>query len=253
MNTFISIMLIIILILIMSDVFFLWKIFKNIGKKKKELPDEKYFELKYNINLLKAVSAILIFIVTFLGFNSYNSISENLEEDFTKKFKIQNDKIDSLGNVISDYEKSVELLKMEEGESVENLADINQKFRIINNKLNQHNESIKYTTKVYVVRDIEFPKRQVGNPVIQEAFMLYFKDLKTIYGEELPVFKSKPMVVIQGKETLLLDIVELTKEYIRIGSVRVSQDNYLDLEDGNATWRVESKSYNFDLWIAEPN
>lgn len=52
MNTFTNILLIVILILVISDVFFLWRIYKNIKTKKKLLPDERYFELKCNTNLI---------------------------------------------------------------------------------------------------------------------------------------------------------------------------------------------------------
>lgn len=234
-------MLIIILVLIISDVFFLWKIFKNIGKKKKRLPDERYFELKYNINLLKAVSAILIFLIGFLGFNSYNNISDNLEQNFTKTFEEQNARIDSLGNLISDYEKTIEFLKIEEGESVENISEINQQFSLINSKIKSTQEALKYTTKVFVVNNLKFPANKFGAPEAEDNFKILFKDLKTINNENLPKFKTKPMVVLECKG-LLLDVLELTKEYIRIGS-----------GIGSGYGGENPEFYYFDMWIAEPN
>lgn len=119
MSTFTTILLIIIFVLIVSDVFFLWKIYRNVGRKKNRLPDEKYFELKYNINLLKAASAILIFLTGFLGFTAYGDIINKVEEDFSGKFSKQNTRIDSLSQILSRYEDFIESLELRKNESVE--------------------------------------------------------------------------------------------------------------------------------------
>lgn len=81
------------MVLIISDVYFLYKIFKTARLKKKSLPDERYFELKYNINLLKAVSAILIFLLGFLGFTTYRDITTIVESDFEERFNKQQERI----------------------------------------------------------------------------------------------------------------------------------------------------------------
>lgn len=236
MNTF---MLIIILVLIISDVFFLWRIFKNIGKKKKSIPDEKYFELKYNINLLKAVSAILIFLVGFLGFNSYNNISENIDKDFSEKFEKQNKRIDSLTLKLFNYESLVDSLKTEEGEAVKNLKDINRKFVSIDNKLRKNNEALKYTTKVFVVKDL------IISYEVEGVQRFYFNKLKTFKNEKLPVFKTTPLVVLQTRYSDLT-IAKIT-------------NNYIELFANSMTVHIDEKTNKeiefdyFDMWIAEPN
>jgi len=230
MNTFSAILLIVIFILLVSDVFFLWKIYNGIKRKKKYIPDEKYFELKYNINLLKAVSAILIFLIGFLGFNSYNNISENLSKGFTDKFKKQNKRIDSLTTKLFSYERFVDSLKVEESETVENLDGINRKFRSINNKLEANKKALKYTTKVYVVENLKvYFDREV------QAF--WFKDMTTINGEKLPKFNKKPMVTLQGK-TVRFRIIGLTQDYIKLYA---------------GSYATDDKFEYFDMWIAEPN
>jgi hypothetical protein len=218
-----------------SDVFFLRKIYKGINRKKKYIPDEKYFELKYNINLLKAVSAILIFLIGFLGFNSYNNISDNLTLDFIERFKKQNKRIDSLTTKLSDYKGFVDSLKVEENETVENLDEINRKFKSINNKLQKNQESLKYTTKVFVVKGLKY----VCNENINR---LYFRDLKTFQNEKLPKFTTSPLVVLQGKRTHM-EIWNITKDYIEVLSNMGVWD-----EDN-----PDPKFLYFDMWIAEPN
>ena len=231
MNTFTNILLVVIFVLLISDVFFLWKIYRGIGYRKNHLPDERYFELKYNINLLKAASAILIFLVGFLGFNSYNNISENIDKDFSEKFDKQNKRIDSLTIKLSNYESLIDSLNVEESETVETLDEINRRFKSINNKLEANKEALKYTTKVYVVDNlkINFNNREQ---------IFRFKNMTTINKERLPKFQKKPMITLQGKSAVF-DILEITKEYIKLDLMTYSpNDNNFEL---------------FEMWIAEPN
>lgn len=184
MSTFTTILLIVILVLIASDVFFLYNIFKGIGKKKKSLPDEKYFELKYNINLLKAVSAILIFLLGFLGFTTYKDITSIVESNFEEKFSIQDEKIKTLDSIVKNYEDIVESLKSEEGKSIENLDDIRREFSVINKKVTQTQVGLKYTPQIFIIRGIPATNENKGQVV-------YFKNLKTIDGKSLPKFKTR--------------------------------------------------------------
>ncbi len=240
MTTFTVILLIVILILTASDVYFLWKIFRNINARKKTLPDERYFELKYNINLLKAVSAILIFLIGFLGFTTYQNIVDNVENDFSLRFNEQNIRIDSFSMTLSNYEKFVDSLNLETYESVENLGDINRKFQAINKKLAQNEASLKYTTKVYVIHDLIYPANQG-----EELPKFEFKNMRTIYGENLPKFKEAPLIITQVKDGLGFYIGSITKDYVSLGI----QSSVIRLSNKG----ISQPSYTFDMWIAEPN
>lgn len=209
MSTFTIILLIIIFVLIASDVFFLWKIFKSIGSRKKSIPDERYFELKYNINLLKAVSATLIFLLGFLGFTTYQDITKIVESDFEEKFTVQQIRIDKLDSIVKEYEETVKLLKSEEGKSIENLNDVRREFGIINKKVTQTQEALRYTSRMYVVNGIK------NNHSKFESFKLYFKDLTTMDNEKLPNFNSTPVVSVQSTNSLYA-VEKITKEYVQL-------------------------------------
>jgi len=219
MNTFYTILLIVIFVLLVSDVYFLWKIYKNIGAKKKSFPDEKFFELKYNINLLKAVSEILIFLIGFLGFTTYGDILNNFENNFSQRFEVQNTKIDGLTHILSKYEKSVDSLKFSENESVENLDDINRKFQIISKKLNKNKETLKYTTKVFVTNNLVFKIKNDGNNIQR----YWFSKMRTIDGDRLPVFDRPPLIITQAKGGMGFFIHEVTKDYVELGIQSVVQ------------------------------
>jgi len=210
MSTFTIILLIVIFILIVSDVYFLWKIFKSIGKKKKSLPDERYFELKYNINLLKAVSAILIFLLGFLGITTYQDITSIPESDFEEKFSVQDEKIKTLDSIVKNYEGLVESLKSEEGKSIENLNDVKREFGLINQKINSTQNALKYTPQIFIIRNIpvEPDKERVTQTI-------YFNKLRTIDGKKLPNFKKPPIINIQGLNVVSV-VDEITSEYFKL-------------------------------------
>jgi len=144
---------------------------------------------------------------TFLGVFSFNKIQDEFQSDIDKRLEFQKKEMDSLER-----------------------------------KLARNQEALKYTTRVFVVENLEFPSDKFSVQNRNEAFTLYFRDLITIHGENLPNFTSTPMITLEGKG-ILLDIAELTTKYIKIGApMKV-------LYGGDE----ERDFYHFDMWIAEPN
>ena len=82
--------------------------------------------------------------------------------------------------------------KIEEGEAVKNLNDINRKFINIDKKLSFNQEALKYTTKVFVVKDLVISYER-------DVQRFYFNKLKTFKNEKLPEFKTTPLVVLQSR------------------------------------------------------
>lgn len=225
--------------LIASDVFFLWKIFKSIGSRKKSIPDERYFELKYNINLLKAVSATLIFLLGFLGFTTYQDITKIVESDFEEKFTVQQIRIDKLDSIVKEYEETVKLLKSEEGKSIENLNDVKREFNKINTKVAQAQNALKYTPQFYVVRDLVYDE-DIDNKTETkkyEGIRYYFGKMKTIYGEKIPIFKTPPLLNVQGNRSDFL-ITNVTKDYFD-----------LIITYSSGIGGENDRKYPFNIWI----
>lgn len=235
MSTFTIILLIIILVLIASDVFFLWKISKSIGSKKKYIPDERYFELKYSINLLKAVSAILISLLGFLGFTTYQDITKIVEGDFEEKFVTQQEKIDNLDSIVKNYEETVAQLKSVEGKSIENLSDIKREFGIINNKVAKTQDALEYVPRIFVAKNLIYDESKASREM-GKGVKFFYKELKTIYGESLPNFNIPPLITIYGEGANFV-INESTNEYF---------DLSLFVSSGKPG---ENGKYKFGIWI----
>ena len=93
-----------------------------------------------------------------------------------------------MDSIVKNYEGLVESLKSKEDKSIENLNDVKIEFGLINRKVSQTQEALRYTTKVFVVNSLEFS-------VKGRVKKFYFKNLFDIYNENLPSFK-KPLMVL---------------------------------------------------------
>lgn len=229
---FYVILLFIIIVLLIGDLIFLYKIFKTLKKDREINPREEYFELKYNINLLKAITAILIFVIGFFGYNSYNNIKENIEKDIKgqqNEISIVFEKIGALNDTIN----NLEVLKAKLESAIKTYE---KSLKSINNKINNINSTTKYNPKIYIVKDLKFSYDKS-----KDGLKIYFRDLKTMFGEKLPDFKNVPFINVSGY-TISMAIVEITNEYMVVSSGS-AYGRGTKQEDGNYYYR-------FDLWIA---
>ncbi len=122
--------LIIIIILLIGEIYFSWKNFTLHKSGQKILSDERYYELKYHINLLKSISAILIFVISFLGFSSYKDLKGNLFTETEKEIDKQNKYIFLLESRLDSIALSVDTLNKIK-------SRINTEINIQNLKLNK--------------------------------------------------------------------------------------------------------------------
>lgn len=199
------------------------------------MPDERYFELKYNINLLKAASAILIFLIGFLGFTTYRDIVDNVENDFSNRFTEQNSRIDSLTQILSSYEKFVDSLKSEAGQSIDNLSDVRREFGIINKKVIQTQRALKYIPRIFVVRNLWYNEEKESKEM-GSGIQYFYDNLKNIHGENLPDFKAPPLIMIQGDGA----------EFI----INENTDEHFDISLFASSGKGQHKGkYKFGIWI----
>ncbi|WP_282118055.1 hypothetical protein [Maribacter aquivivus] len=231
MNLFATILLIIIVVLLIGDLIFLYKILNNLKTKKKRNADEKYFELKYNINLLKSISAILIFVFGFIGYSSFVDFKTNMKEDIDKTLENQKVDISEIDKTLSDYKKNLDSLIVFKNQ-LKNLLEVNDlDLKKINKKVSSINNSFKYNPKIYIVNDLNFPDNA-------GKLTFSFSNMTTVHGEKLPKFNKAPFITVQGYSAGI-QIIEVTKNYVILDM----NMTYMAL-DGNTI-----DNYKFDLWI----
>ena len=92
---------------------------------------------------------------------------------------------------------------------------MNQKISVINN-------SLKYNPRIFVVNDLRFYESnfESGNSLI-----IYFKDLKTIFSEQLPNFSKPPFINVQG-HSIDIDVRKVTNEYVEFNASSTTFEKY---------------------------
>lgn len=233
-----TILLIIIGILIISDLCFLYKIYRNTKDGKEVAADEKYFELKYNINLLKSIAAILIFVLGYLGYSTYKDFSDKVNKNFDEKIELQNKKHQEISGKTDRLRSSVDSLEILKN-SLEVLIDsYESKLKILNDKILLINNSLKYNPRIYVVKNLKFHD---SNFYINNPLKIYFKDLTSIFGEKLPNFTKPPLINVQGY-SITIDVLDVTTEYVIFASGSTT-----DYTPNN---KSDDEYYKFDIWMA---
>jgi len=231
MNLFATILLVIILILLVGDLLYLRKILKRLKKKNNTNVDEKYFELKYHLNLLKSISAILLFVFGFIGYSGFNDFKKEMSEDFDNSLKTQREEIIKMDESLKEYEKSIDSL-VEFKNQLKNIMELNDTdLKRINNKVSSINNSFKYNPKIYIINGLKYPDSN-------DEMKFEFSRMKTIHDEDLPKFTKAPFITVQGYRAGI-DILEITTNYVLLDmSVTYDHPNGL-----------KKNYFEFDLWI----
>ncbi len=231
MNLFATILLIIIVILLVGDLFFSYKILDKLENNRKENIDEKYYELKYHINLLKSISAILIFVFAFIGYSSFVDFKTDMQEDINRTLESQKDDISEIDSSLKNYKENLDSLIVFKNQ-LKNLLEVSDSdLKKINSKVASINSSFKYNPKIYIVNGLNFSDRS-------EKTKFSFSNMTTVHGEKLPRFKRAPFITVQGYMAGI-SILEVTTTYV--------------LLDMNMTYMSDDgkqiDNFKFDLWI----
>ena len=251
MNTpFYILLIILIFVLIVS---LIWNIFLFNKKISSKNDSKEYYELKYQLQFYVAVFTVLIGVFSFLGYSSYNDIVDKVKNEISKETedildsskKEINSKIQSTQNDLSKITYENERIKESNKDILNNSEKTNDRFyklyeqflslnrelyssekqlqtQIDNvNSAENDVQSIKkdiieikkidFLNQVYLVTDIAYD--EFSDESKTKVDTVYFKDLKTISGNNLPDFKKPPSISISPYQGVQLILKEVTKEY----------------------------------------
>ena len=177
---------------------------KNIGYI---IPDsnEKYYELKYKIQLLTSGASIILVIGGFLGYNSVTSIKEDIQKDL-QHYKVNLQKSDSL---LSELDSNKIQIEKELKVSQEALRTSLHETSQLKVELLKLQKQFTPNMQTYIVKGI--PYEAGKNP--SEKYRVYYKDLKTVDGNSLPNFTTPPVTNIISKGVSRIILTENTTEY----------------------------------------
>jgi len=230
METLIIVFLFIIIIILIWDTSILRRIYQ-LGKKSEHfLADNQYYELKYSINLLKALATVLIFVFGLIGYTTFKDIKSELENEVS----LQKHEIELISKRLSGYKDSLDSLDNYKNEISQGISKFDNNFSKLNSKVDILNNTLKFSPKIFVVKEQKFPFNIENAP---DTVKIEFKDLFTASGERLPKFKHSPIVLVQGR-SLGLHILSVNNDYFLLQP---------GVFYGDAN---KASSYLYDIWIA---
>lgn len=188
----------------------LFKIKKSI-KDSSFSQDERYYELKLRIQVLIITTVIAGFAISFLGWNIQDNIIQSVKRDIGSEISPLINKMKDEANQAS---QNINLLSGQYNEQSKNISKITSINNILGNKVDSLNnivgkklENLKTLLNIYIVSDLNL-NLESGDQTF------YFRNMKPINADRLPIFKKDPIVNIQTDNSLGVDIVKITKEYI---------------------------------------
>ncbi len=237
----------IILILIGTGVFVfsLWgflliknhlKKFKGNYRLSSILTDVKYHELKARQDYLISISAILLALLSFIGYTSINNIKKELTEQFHNEKEI----LSSLKDTAQDNLEFLKLTGKNYEDSVRNALQLvsilkTQMVRLYNKDVISQN--------IYIVDPLELGKFSFDKSNPNTDYRLVrFKDLVTISGQKLPTFNSPPSIICFSKNSSLLMVDNITSTSFNVKADMIMGTNPRP-EDGS--------DVRFSLWISQ--
>lgn len=228
MSILIPFLLVVLIILLVWDLFYQYKILRKLDYGLTSSMDEKYYELKYHLNILKTSAIILISVIGFMGYTELENIKDDISSDIDMSLKIQKDSMDFLRDELNNYSNEIESMNQKMNQLTEIIGLNDNDLKNITEKISSIDESFRYNPRVYIVNGLRFPKEEKG-------LKFMFSEMMTIYGEPLPKFKNPPLILVQGK-SVGLEVLDVTKDYVQL--------------DYSSSWGFDNSGYfEFDLWI----
>lgn len=246
LKTFSVLIFILIIALI---IFLIWNIYLFKNKEKSQNKSTEYLELKYQVQFYIAIFSVLIGVFSFLGYNSFKDIEENVKneiskqtDDIIKKTKSDlNDKIEYTKIELIKISIENERIKASNKSILDNNEKTNDRFyklyeQFLNLNKELYNSQKQLQSQIDNVDNAEKDVNNIKNDVeeIKKIDFLnqvhivtdityleseksldtvYFKDLKTIGGNLLPKFSKPPSISISPYQGVQLSLKEITNTY----------------------------------------
>lgn len=203
-------------------------------KQDYQLNDSKYFELKYKYEFLVAVFSLVITVVTFLGYSSYQSLRENVKADFEAKLKTTTDKIDIQKDSLNSLATELNNQSSKAIQTKDLIGFLEQQQRQLKEKINKNKQSVfdyevsikelnrQITTlqnkniikqELYIVKDLIYPSSDNW-----QAEYFEFKKMKTVDNQLLPEFKEPPIIIPFSNNGIIYTVSEVTSKSFYIAA-----------------------------------
>jgi hypothetical protein len=214
------------------------KAFNSGYRKDSSLRDAKYFELKSKQEYIIAVSAVILSIMSFIGYTSI----ENIKADIRSSVQTEVDRLSNLDKQATDTYSGLTIKGHSFVDSMRSAMNIVQS---LTNRMKTISAKDVIRQNIFIVDPLrigDFPidksdKFHEGNRIVK------FADLRTVNGERLPTFKVKPSVICMAtsRGTVVIEDVFVDRFVLNLQSYTPKDDK--DKTDGD--------NITFVVWISQ--
>ena len=170
-----------------------------------QLSDERYFGLKSKIELYTIVFSILIAVLAYLGINSYNEITNRVQQEMLDKLSIYDNRLGEVDSILTEVEKFVRDFDIEREAISTVLATTSKDAKELEQNINVLAQRKITSINLILVPDVDID--------LFEDKEYHFKDMVSLSGRKLPIFSKAPRVYIPSG---IDGISEVTKDYFKM-------------------------------------
>ncbi|MCW3106147.1 MAG: hypothetical protein JWQ09_653 [Segetibacter sp.] len=197
--------------------------------KREQINDQKYWELKYNIQSLVTIFAVIVGIAGYLGVNTLDDIKKSITKELKpqldtaySKISQMKDGLQRIDTTLKNYGNDMKSLR-ENSNAVSNSLTISKSgLNALKQNVNDINKKNKIQAPVYVVNNLEVDNNL---PAMDIKATKYFENLVTSTGDRLPVFNKPPTIIVASNGGGTYAVTHITKT-----SFRISPLEYIGLE-----------------------
>jgi hypothetical protein len=237
------------LVLLIMDFLKFRSIKKTIEQKNipENLSNDKYYELKWRINTLLSLGTIIGVMLGYLGLDIQNELASRF-----KDYKEKTGHLDTLITILDGKIKAIDSLsnriKSDFTDQIKKVDSFKSELATLQSGIKKDIKEIQdenlRQSQIYIVTGI--PITIVGKKEAEQK--IYYKDLKSNAGQELPKFSKAPVIqiLINEKDGEILKILENTKDYFMF-----TYDNPVLLSiEGGTLGKEKEKTNTFDILIS---
>ena len=188
------VLLVFFIVVVLWNTWILWRLMHRSKRNVGSIQDEKYFDLKYNMQLMIAIFSIVVSVATAMGYTSLNNVKEELRKELTNSIDSLNNRLTTINSTAANIESF-----LSETEKITVQVDLLQ------GKVKSINEKNILKQNYYIVTSLKFI---VKDP--SEHRTINFKDLKTNLGDRLPNFTTPPLIITVPDETIPVQVFDIT-------------------------------------------
>lgn len=247
-----SILIIATIFLVGLVVLNIWTIISLRSLKQSQKPyvnisDERYFDLKYRLQLLITTVVIVGVAITFLGWNIRSQIisetkSEVLSEVKNDIIKMTRDSIQTLTKDLSKLKSTATTVSEDQKDLMRGALQISSEYKLLTLQQKNLSEEVKQKLAgINTLLNVYITDAKIDTSALAKTSRIYFKNLKPI-NADLPKFAQPPIV----------NVISNSGTYIRINKTTAEFFDY-SIAGNSPLWNDPIKRTNdlVTLWIVD--